>query len=127
MTCVGMLAPLMIAGAGISMAIPTIQSAVINAVGPGDLGQASGVFSTMRRRGGVFGLAIVVAVFTGSGSYASAAAFGDGFAPALATSAAFSLGGALITPAIPAVARAEARLGSAAAVADTAVVDSATG
>ena len=71
----------MIAGAGISMAIPSAQNAVMNAVAPGDLGKASGTFMTMRQLGGVFGLAIAAAVFTGAGSYVSPAAFSDGFVP----------------------------------------------
>jgi hypothetical protein len=49
----------------------------------------------------VFGLAIAVAVFAGAGSYVSASAFGDGFGPALAVSAAFSLAGALVALALP--------------------------
>ena len=61
----------------------------------------------MRQLGGVFGLAIVVAVFTGAGSYGSPASFADGFAPALAVCAAFSLAGALTALAIPARARAK--------------------
>jgi hypothetical protein len=35
-----------------------------------------------------------VAVFTGASSYPSAAAFGDGFVPAMAVAAGFSLAGA---------------------------------
>ena len=49
----------------------------------------------MRQLGGSFGLAIAVAVFTGAGSYASPAAFSDGFGSAIAVSAAISLCGAL--------------------------------
>ena len=75
MTYWHMIAPLVIAGAGISMAIPSAQNAVMNAVAPADLGKASGTFMTMRQLGGVFGLAIAAAVFTGAGSYASPAAF----------------------------------------------------
>ena len=96
-----MVAPLAIAGAGISMAIPAVQNAVMNAVSPGDLGQASGVSMTARQLGGVFGVAIGAAVFTGAGSYASAAAFGDGFGPALGVAAAFSLLGAASAAALP--------------------------
>jgi EmrB/QacA subfamily drug resistance transporter len=96
-----MIAPLVIAGAGISMAIPSVQNAAMNAVAPGDLGKASGTFTTMRQLGGVFGLSLAVAVFTGAGSYASAAAFGDGFGPALAVAAAFSLGGAAVGTLLP--------------------------
>ncbi len=101
MTYWHMIAPLVIAGAGISMAIPSAQNAVMNAVGARDLGKASGAYMTMRQLGGVFGLAIAVAVFTGAGSYASASAFGDGFVPALAVCAGFSLCGALVALWLP--------------------------
>jgi EmrB/QacA subfamily drug resistance transporter len=106
MTYWHMIAPLVIAGAGISMAIPASQNAVMNSVAAADLGKASGAYMTTRQLGGVFGLAIVVAVFAGSGSYVSPAAFGDGFAPALAVSAAFSLAGALTALALPRLNRA---------------------
>ncbi len=96
-----MIAPLVIAGAGISMAIPSAQNAVMNAVVPADLGKASGTFMTMRQLGGVFGLAIAAAVFTGAGSYVSPAAFSDGFVPALTVSAALSAGGALLAALLP--------------------------
>ena len=96
-----MIAPLVIAGTGISMAIPSAQNAVMNAVGPADLGKASGTFMTMRQLGGVFGLAIAAAVFTGAGSYVSPAAFSDGFVPALTVSAALSAGGALLAALLP--------------------------
>ncbi len=95
------IAPLVIAGAGISMAIPSAQNAVMNAVAPGDLGKASGTYMTMRQLGGVFGLAIAAAVFTGTGSYASPAAFSDGFVSALTVSAALSAGGALLATLLP--------------------------
>jgi EmrB/QacA subfamily drug resistance transporter len=96
-----MIAPLVIAGTGISMAIPSSQNAVMNAVAPADLGKASGTFMTMRQLGGVFGLAIAAAVFTGAGSYVSPAAFADGFVPALTVSAALSAGGALLAALLP--------------------------
>jgi MFS family permease len=96
-----MIAPLVIAGAGISMAIPSAQNAVMNAVTPADLGKASGAYMTTRQLGGVFGLAIAVAVFTGAGSYLSPAAFSDGFIPALTVSAALSAAGALVAALLP--------------------------
>jgi EmrB/QacA subfamily drug resistance transporter len=96
-----MVAPLVLAGAGISMAIPTVQNAAMSAVAPGDLGKASGTFTTMRQLGGVFGLSIAVAVFTGAGSYASPVAFGDGFVPAIAVAAAFSLAAAAVATLLP--------------------------
>jgi MFS family permease len=90
-----LVAPLILAGVGISMAIPPAQNVVMGAVQPIELGKASGTFSMMRQLGGAFGLAIAVAVFSGAGSYASPEAFSAGFGPALAVSAALSLCGAL--------------------------------
>jgi hypothetical protein len=90
-----MIAPLVLAGVGISTAIPASQSVVLNAVRSEAIGKASGTQSMMRQLGGALGLAIAVAVFSGAGSYASPGAFSDGFAPAIAVSAALSLIGAL--------------------------------
>lgn len=89
-----MIPALIIAGVGVSMALPAAQNAVMGAVMPTEIGKASGTFSTMRQLGGAFGLAIAVAVFTGAGSYASPGAFSDGFGPAIAVSAGLSLCGA---------------------------------
>ena len=75
-----LVAPLIIAGAGVSMAIPAAQNAVVGSVPVEAIGKAAGTNSTMRELGGVFGIAISVAVFAGAGSYASAQAFTDGFA-----------------------------------------------
>ena len=49
----------------------------------------------MRELGGVFGIAVAVAVFAGAGGYASPQAFTDGFAPAIGVAAALALVGAL--------------------------------
>jgi EmrB/QacA subfamily drug resistance transporter len=95
------IAPMVIAGAGISMALPAAQSAVMNAVAPGELGKASGAFTTMRQLGGVFGLAIAAAVFAGAGSYASPVAFSHGFVGALTVSAGLSACGALVAALLP--------------------------
>nr|WP_027005029.1 MFS transporter [Conexibacter woesei] len=94
--------PMMISGAGVSMAFPAVMNAVTGAVGPQDIGKASGVNSMLRELGGVFGIAICVAVFAGAGSYASPQAFTDGFAPALGTSAGMALLGAAIALLVPA-------------------------
>jgi EmrB/QacA subfamily drug resistance transporter len=96
-----MIAPLVIAGCGVSMAIPTGQSAVVNAVPEDAIGKAAGTSSMMRQLGGVFGIAVLVAVFAGAGSYASPQAFTDGFAPAIGVSAALSLAGAAAAALLP--------------------------
>jgi EmrB/QacA subfamily drug resistance transporter len=96
-----MIAPMVIAGAGLSMALPSAQNAVVSAVAAADVGKASGVYMTTRQLGGVFGLAIAVAVFTGAGSYASAQTFADGFVPAITVAAALSAAGAAVATQLP--------------------------
>jgi MFS family permease len=96
-----LIAPLILAGCGVSMAIPAVQAAVVSSVAPEAIGKAAGVNSTMRQLGGVFGIAILVAVFASAGGYASAQAFSDGFAPAIGVSSGLSLAGALVATALP--------------------------
>ena len=96
-----MLAPLIVAGVGISMAIPAAQNSAVGSVGIEAIGKAAGTNSMMRELGGVFGIAVVVAVFAGAGSYASAEAFVDGFGPAVGVGAALALAGAAAGLALP--------------------------
>jgi EmrB/QacA subfamily drug resistance transporter len=96
-----LVAPLAIAGCGVSMAMPAIQNAVMGSVGPASLGKASGAFNMMRQLGGVFGIATLVAVFTGAGSYGSAQAFSDGFTSAIGLAAVLSLLGAVASVGLP--------------------------
>ncbi len=96
-----LVAPLVIAGCGVSMALPALQNAVLSSVAPASLGKASGTFNTVRQLGGVFGIAALVAVFTGAGSYSSAQLFSDGFTAAIAVSAGLSLLGAVASVGLP--------------------------
>jgi len=98
-----LIAPLMIAGVGVSMSFPAAQNSVVGSVPPEAVGKASGTNSTMRELGGVFGIALLVAVFSGSGSYASPASFVDGFAPALGVTACLSFVGAVVGLGLPGV------------------------
>jgi EmrB/QacA subfamily drug resistance transporter len=91
----GFVVPAIVAGVGVSMAIPAAQNSVVGSVGLESVGKAAGVNSMMRELGGVFGLAVAVAVFAGVGGYASATDFLDGFAPAIGVAAALSLAGAV--------------------------------
>ncbi len=97
-----LVAPLVLAGTGVSMAMPAAQSAVVGAVARDQIGRASATFKALRQLGGAFGVAILVAVFAGAGDYASPQAFADGFAPAIGVSAALSLAGAVAGAALPA-------------------------
>jgi MFS family permease len=85
---------MVLAGAGLSMAMPAAQAAVLQTIAPTDMGAAAGTTSTVRQVGAVFGIAVAVAVFSTAGGYESAAAFTDGFAGAIAVSAALGLVGA---------------------------------
>jgi EmrB/QacA subfamily drug resistance transporter len=96
-----MLAPFIIAGVGVSMAIPSAQNSVVGSVASEALGKAAGVNSMMRELGGVFGIAVAVAVFAATGSYASAQAFTNGFGPAIGVSAGLALAGALAAVVLP--------------------------
>ena len=96
-----MLAPFIIAGVGVSMAIPAAQNSVVGSVASEAIGKAAGVNSMMRELGGVFGIAVAVAVFAGAGGYATAQAFVHGFAPAIGVSAGLALAGALAALAMP--------------------------
>jgi EmrB/QacA subfamily drug resistance transporter len=93
--------PSIVAGVGVSMAIPSAQNSVVGSVAIADVGKAAGANSMMRELGGVFGIAVAVAVFAGAGSFASANAFLDGFAPAIGVVAALSLAGAIVALALP--------------------------
>jgi EmrB/QacA subfamily drug resistance transporter len=93
--------PSVVAGIGVSMAIPSAQNSVVGTVALEDVGKAAGANSMMRELGGVFGIAVAVAVFAGAGSLASASEFLDGFAPAIAVVAALSLAGAIVATALP--------------------------
>jgi EmrB/QacA subfamily drug resistance transporter len=53
---------MLVAGAGVSMAMPAVQSAAMAGVGPADIGMASGAFNTVRFFAGFCGVALVTAV-----------------------------------------------------------------
>jgi MFS family permease len=96
-----LLAPFIVAGVGVSMAIPAAQNSVVGSVATEALGKAAGANSMMRELGGVFGIALAVAVFAGAGGYASAQAFTDGFTPAIFVAAGLALAGAAAGLALP--------------------------
>lgn len=97
--------PLITAGAGVSLAMPAAQSAVLNAVARPEVGQASGIFNMFRFLGGVTGIAIAVAVFGWFGAIGGAQSFSAGFGPAILASAGISLIGAIVGLCQPPLAR----------------------
>jgi hypothetical protein len=93
--------PFIVAGVGVSMAIPAAQSSVVGSAETEAIGKAAGTNTMMRELGGVFGIAIAVAVFAGAGGYASAQVFADGFTPAILVAAGLALAGAIAGLALP--------------------------
>ena len=106
---------LLIAGIGISMALPTVPTAVLSAVAPEEMGKASGINYMSQRFGTVFAIAIASAVFSANGHLGSPASVTAGFRPALWACAAFAVLAALTafgisprrTPALAAVGAAD--------------------
>jgi hypothetical protein len=86
-----MIAPLIVAGVGISMSFPAAQNAVVSAVPADAIGKATGANTTLRELGGVFGIALSVACFAAAGGYGSPADFADGFVAAMGVAAGLSL------------------------------------
>jgi len=78
-----LVAALLVAGVGISMALPTVPAAVLSAVAPDEVGKASGINYMAQRFGTVFSLAIASAVFSAHGHLGSPATVTAGFGPAL--------------------------------------------
>jgi EmrB/QacA subfamily drug resistance transporter len=97
---VGLVLALLVAGVGVSMALPTVPTAVLGAVQPAEMGKASGINTMMQRFGAVFAIAIATSVFAAYGHLGSAVSVTSGFRPALAVAAGLSLLGALAALAI---------------------------
>jgi EmrB/QacA subfamily drug resistance transporter len=79
--------PLIVTGIGTSAALPVTQAAVIGAVGAGDVGKAAGVNNMFQELGGVFGVALGVAAFSGAGGRLLPGDFADGFVVAMTVAA----------------------------------------
>jgi EmrB/QacA subfamily drug resistance transporter len=93
---------LLIAGVGISMALPTVPTAVLGAVAPHEMGKASGINYMAQRFGAVFAIAIASTVFTTYGRLTSPSSVTAGFRLALWACAALAVLGALVATAMSA-------------------------
>jgi len=102
---VELVAALLIAGVGISMALPTVPTTVLNAVPTTQLGTASGVNYMAQRFGAVFAIAIGSAVFSAYGHLGNPVAVTAGFRPAMWSAVVFGALAAAAALAIPATAR----------------------
>jgi EmrB/QacA subfamily drug resistance transporter len=93
---------LLIAGIGLSMALPTVPTAVLSAVAPQEMGKASGINYMAQRFGAVFAVAIGTAVFDAYGHLGSPETVTQGFKPALWACSVFAVLGALAATAMSA-------------------------
>jgi len=86
------LAPAMIlAGVGTSAAMPALQSAAMSSVSPPDIGQASGVFNTVRFFAGVCGIALATETFVRAAEADTLRSSTAGFGAALGVLAGLSV------------------------------------
>ena len=98
----GLVLALLVAGIGISMALPTVPTAVLSSVVPAEMGKASGIINMMQRFGAVFAIALASSVFAAFGHLGSPDGVTAGFRPALAVAAVLSLLGAIAALAVTA-------------------------
>ncbi len=94
--------PFILAGIGMGLFFAPIANVVLSAVRPDQEGKASGATNAIREVGGVFGVAVLAAIFSANGSYASPATYVAGLQPAIAVGAVFVGLGALAALFIPA-------------------------
>ena len=95
------LAPLVVIAVGGTIGIPPAATAVLRQLPEELVGKAAGANGMFRELGGVFGLAVAVAVFAAVGGYASASAFSDGAAAGFGVAAVFGLAGAIAGAWVP--------------------------
>ena len=62
-------APFIIAGLGMALFFAPMANVVLSAVRPEQEGQASGANNAIRELGGVFGVAVLAAIFANAGGY----------------------------------------------------------
>jgi EmrB/QacA subfamily drug resistance transporter len=92
--------PFAISGVGMALFWAPVANVVLSSVPRESEGQASGANNAIRELGGVFGVAVLAAVFAHTGGYQSGQAFTDGTVPAVYIGAAVVLVASLIAFAI---------------------------
>src|SRR6476619_2584561 len=93
--------PFALSGAGMALFFAPVANVVLSSVKPEEEGQASGANNAVRELGGVFGVAVLAAVFSHYGGYQTPDSFVQGVTPALYLGAAIVAIGALAALFIP--------------------------
>jgi EmrB/QacA subfamily drug resistance transporter len=90
-----------VAGAGMGLFFAPIANVVLSAVPREEEGKASGANNTIRELGGVFGVAVLAAIFSANGSYATPQTYVNGLIPGVFGGAAVVAIGAALALALP--------------------------
>jgi EmrB/QacA subfamily drug resistance transporter len=98
-----LVAPFVIAGIGMGLFFAPVANVVLSSVRREEEGQASGANNAIRELGGVFGVAVLAAIFSGYGGYQSGASYVDGLVPAVWVGAVIVGIGALAALAVPGI------------------------
>jgi EmrB/QacA subfamily drug resistance transporter len=96
-----LIAPFVVAGVGMALFFAPVANVVLSAVRPEEEGQASGANNAIRELGGVFGVAVLAAIFAHTGGYETGQAFSDGMNTAVAAGAGVVALGAIAAFTIP--------------------------
>ena len=93
--------PFVLAGVGMALFFAPVANVVLSAVRASEEGQASGANNAIRELGGVFGVAVLAAVFAHVGGYESGQAFTDGTTTAVLVGSGVVALGAIAAFAMP--------------------------
>jgi MFS family permease len=89
-----------LSGIGMALFFAPVANVILSSVRREEEGQASGANNAIRELGGVFGVAVLAAVFAAKGGYGSGQQFVDGMNPAVMIGAALVAVGAIAAFAI---------------------------
>ena len=112
--------PFALSGAGMALFFAPVANVVLGAVRPAEQGKASGATNAIRELGGVFGVAVLVSLFSHAGGYASAESFVNGTTTAVYAGGAVVLVAALASALIRPLRRRAAAPGGELALAESA-------
>jgi len=93
--------PFILSGVGMALYFAPVANVVLSAVRPEEEGQASGSLNAIRELGGVFGVAVLAAIFAHYGGYSTPDSFSNGMNAAVYVGAALVAVGALASFLIP--------------------------
>jgi EmrB/QacA subfamily drug resistance transporter len=96
-----LIAPFIFAGVGMALFFAPVANVVLSAVRPQEEGKASGANNAIRELGGVFGVAVLAAIFAHAGGYQTADTFVDGMNIAVYVGAGVVALGSIAAFAIP--------------------------